>query len=728
MTRLAYIPLLEKTAHEFTKLLLKTWHALRALTLLVLLTACDAGTEVSAPAKLEPEHFVFRFGHDMAESSAHHAAALALAERVALRTQGRLKITVHPNQSLGNDHEMIAMAQAGELDIILPPTAKLSTLSPAMQLTDLPFLFSSHAEAYRVLDGPPGQAMLATLGKHGLLGLAFWESGFKQLTSNHPIDSAADFHGMRFRIMRSAVLRDQFQAWGADTLVVEFGKTLQALRDKVVDGQENPLGTIYNMKFHESQAYLTLTRHGYLAQVLVFSKASLRRLPPALQDVLLDVVDEVTHEQRRQAQQLENRYLEDIRRSGILVSELTAEVRTELQSKARGVLEKHRMSIGTDIVELTLQTLDETALFDEREIVIGLDADLAGNSALSGLAIRRGIELAMDEINADGGVLGKRLRLLTRDNSMISERGMENLRRFAAIPNLVAVVCGISSPVVLSELDFVHKHGILLLDPWAAATGIVDNGFQPNYVFRVSVRDEYAAGFLLPEALKVSDRVALLLSNNAWGRGNHQALLSELAQRGMTPLVTQWFDWGETRYAEKIDALYSAGAEVVVYVGNAIELAGFVKYLAGKPAPLPIISHWGITGANFPELAGEALNKIDLRVLQTFSFIDNPSAKAAEVARQYQRRYAANSPREIVSPTGTAHAYDLVHLLARAISKAGSTDRAAVRDAMENLAAYPGLVTTYTRPFDANRHDALGRDSFFLARYENGALVPLPSR
>ena len=691
----------------------------------LLISACDSGQPVTPEPAQEDRVIFLRFGHDLPESSANHAAASRMAELVSTRSKGRLQIAIHPGQALGNDHEMIAMAQAGELDIALPPTAKLSTLVPGMQLVDLPFLFSGKEEAYRVLDGTAGQTLLAQLEDHGLTGVAFWESGFKQLTSNKPIHRVEDMLGLKFRVMRSGVLRDQFSSWGSNSLAIDFGNTRKALSDAVVDGQENPLGSIYNMGFHEVQSHLLLSNHGYLAQVLVFSKKSYERLPPQLRNILMQAALEVTGFQRQENTRREKQFLARIRDSKIVVQELDKRLRDELRKRSRAVLEKHRMAIGSAVIEQALATLNGDRLPDKRDLVLALDADLAGNSPLSGLAIRRGMEIAAAEINAAGGVLGRKLSIVSRDNSMVAARGMDNINYFMKIPNLVAVFGGISSPVILTELELIHKNRILFLVPWAAATPIVDNGFTPNYVFRLSVRDEHAAGFLVREAQAVSKNVALLVSNNGWGRSSHEALMKEASKHGLPVVSEQWFDWGEQKINRKIDAIYAAGAEVIIYVGNPVEAAKVVRDIAGRKQKLPVISHWGITGGYFPRLAGNSLSMVDLKVLQTYSFINNRSPEARKLMQYYKKLYSADSADAIVAPTGTAHAYDLVHLLARAIRKAGKADMSAIRDAMETLPPYHGLLRTMNPPFSRNRHEALDAGSYFLARYRDQVLVPI---
>lgn len=694
------------------------------ISVLLALCGCKNSSDLTDDNSPSKAQYSLRLGHDLPQDSAQQAAALRFAQLVKERTGGRVEITVHPAQSLGDDHEMIQMARKGQLDIIIPPTAKLSNLAPSMQLVDLPFFFPSSEACYDVLDGATGRALLAQLSKHKLVGAAFWESGFKHFTANRPLTSPADFEGTTFRIMKSVVLRDQFETLGAKTLPISFQKTRQALKDGAVDGQENPLVSIYNMKFYEVQSHLIVSRHGYLAQAVVFSAAVFNSLPQDIQKVLMAAAKEVAPSQRKDAQTREKRFLEEIRKSGTKIIDLTLKEREAFRVASWPVVEKHRIRIGTALVERALQQIENNRTYDDDQLVVGIDADMAGNSALSGLAIRRGAELAIREINDGGGILGKRLALAVRDNSMVPARGLDNLKRFSRMPQLVAVLGGISSPVALAELDLIHEKQILYLDPWAAATPIVENGRSPNFVFRVSVRDQHAAGFLIPEALSVSNDVALLLVNNGWGRSNHKAMVKELAERGLKPALVQWFDWGDGQVSREVDAIYNSGAKVIVYVGNGVEAAKFVKAIAKRKQPMTIVSHWGITGGEFPKWAGKALKAVDLRVLQTFSFIGNESEKAKAISVEYKRRYGVTDLREIPAPVGTAHAYDLVHLLAHAIRKADSTAPLKIRAALEQLGEYEGLVKTYDPPFTPTMHDAIDQASFFFAKYDGLALVP----
>jgi len=686
--------------------------------------------ELSSTKETGGKIYGLSFGHDMPQDSAQHVAAQKFADIINHKTAGRVKIEVFPAQQLGTDQQMIEAARSGELAIILPPTAKLSTLILSLQYADLPFLFPAREDVYEMLDGEPGRMLLEELKPHGLIGVTFWESGFKQFTANKAIRSPEDFKGLNIRTMKSRIIMDQFRALGANPIPIDFHETYQALKDGVVDGEENPLVSIVNMKFHEVQSNVIISNHAYLGYVFAFSKKIFESLPADIQDILKTTARELTPFQRKETIEREKAFIQTIIDSGTSLYYLSDEERDRFKEATKHIVEKNRTVIGVAVLEKTSQFLQQKYETQrEDEIVIGLDADMSLGSAPSGLSIKRGLELAVREINKQGGVLGKKLTIMARDHGGISARGIANIKYFSKVKNLAAVMGGLHSPVALSELDIIHKERIIYLDPWAAATPIVENGRNPNYVFRVSVRDEYAGSFLVKQALKEYKRVALLLENTGWGRSNHKGMTTALAENRLSPVAVEWFNWGEEDMTAQLARIENAGADVILLVANAPEGISVIKNMARRPEKLPVISHWGITGGYFWENVNRELETVDLKFLQTFSFMTQKNRKTKEVVRKYFESYDVDSPGKIISPVGTAHAYDLVHLLAKAIEKAGSLERPAIRDALERIESYDGLVKEYSPPFTTKMHDALNHNDFIMARYNrNGHIVPVAEK
>ncbi len=365
---------------------------------------------------------------------------------------------------------------------------------------------------------------------------------------------------------------------------------------------------------------------------------------------------------------------------------------------------------------------------------VGLDAEFGLADSTSAQAIELGLRAAILEVNAAGGVLdGRPLELVTRDNRSMPARALANLRELAALPDLVAVFGGKFSPVVIDSVPLVHELGLPFLAVWSSADPIIDHGRQPSYLFRLALRDSLAMPHMLRAAQERGlDKVGLLLVNTGWGRSNLRAAERHVAvQRKPAIAQVAWHNWGESSLLQRYQTLRLAGAQAVLLVTNDDDAALLVREIAALPAAerLPVLAHQGITGGKFAQLAGPALQAVDLSVLQTFSF---HQADPRQVERFLQSAGQVTGGirriEDIEAPTGAAHAYDMLHLLALAVQRAGSTDRAAVRSALERLPPHQGLIKRYQPAFTPTRHEALGEAELTLARYRaDGALLPVGS-
>lgn len=389
-----------------------------------------------------------------------------------------------------------------------------------------------------------------------------------------------------------------------------------------------------------------------------------------------------------------------------------------------------RRTVLAGLAALALAPSLPFAAAPPKPVRIGIDAEFGLGNSTSAQAVELGIRAAIAEINAGGGVLGGRpLEVVTRDHRSIPARGIRNIEEFAAMPDLVAVFGGRFSPVIIEELPVIKATHTLFMAPWSSADAIVDNGMRPNFVFRLSLRDSLAMPKLLDHArTRGLKRVGLLLTNTSWGRSNRTAAEHYLARnKDIVLAATAWYNWRDTSLVDKYQALRNAGADAVVLVANDDEAATLVREMAALPASqrLPILSHWGITGGEFVKQAGPALQQVDLSVIQTFNFFDADKAQRERFLRHAAAVSDVRRIEDIKAPVGVAHAYDLMHILARAIELAGSTDRKRVRDALEKVRNYRGLIKFYAQPFSAGRHEALGESELMIARYRaGGVLVP----
>jgi len=354
-------------------------------------------------------------------------------------------------------------------------------------------------------------------------------------------------------------------------------------------------------------------------------------------------------------------------------------------------------------------------------LIIGISAEYTMKNSLAAQSIEKGVKLAIEEINAAGGVLGgRKLALQALDDRGVPARAIDNLKQLANNPDALGVFCGRFSPVALELVPVANRERFLLLDPWAAADGIADNGAKPNYVFRLSMTDTWALRVMTQHALERKFKhLALFLPNTGWGRSSLAAYEAYAKQYPALRSQNYWYNWGDTDFTAKLLEAHLKGAEAILMIANETEGAMIVQQMAAQPAQarLPLIAHWGISAGDFPAVAGDALWAVDLVVVQTFSFHDARNAKAQSVAKAYRKLYAEDIE-NLKATAGFAHAYDLTHLLALAIKKAGSAKRETVRDAMEQLGGYSGLLKDYAKPFSPQSHEALDQNQVFLARYQ----------
>jgi branched-chain amino acid transport system substrate-binding protein len=367
---------------------------------------------------------------------------------------------------------------------------------------------------------------------------------------------------------------------------------------------------------------------------------------------------------------------------------------------------------------------------DKKPVLVGIDGEFGLDNSISAQAVELGVRAAISEINASGGVLGGRpLDVVLKDHRSMPARGIRNIKEFAAMPDLVAVFGGRFSPVIIEQLPILKETKLLFMAVWSSADPIVDNGMKPSYIFRLSLRDSLAMPKMLQYAHQRGlNNVGLLLTNTSWGRSNRAAAEKyEASAKSVKIVQTAWYNWQDKSLIDKYQMLLDAGAQAIVLVADDDEAAILVREMAALPAArrVPVISHWGITGGEFVQQAGPALHQIDFSVIQTFSFF-NAEKKPLERFMRIAAPFGIKKIEDIRAPVGVAHAYDAMHILARAINLAGTTERSAVRDALEKIPGHRGLIKRYKPPFAADRHEALGPQELLMARYRsNGVLVPV---
>jgi len=263
------------------------------------------------------DQIVIKFSHVVAPSTPKGKAALKFKELAESRTKGQVKVEVYPNSQLYKDREELEALQLGAVQMLAPSLSKFGTLGIRdFEVFDLPYIFPNKESLYRVMDGDIGKKLLAKLETKGIIGLAYWDNGFKQMSANKPLRTVEDFKGLKLRIQSSKVLEAQMKALGANPQVMAFSEVYTALQQGVVDGTENPVSNLYTQKMHEVQKYLTLSDHGYLGYSVIVNKKFWEGLPKDIRATLEQAMQETTEYERVIAQQENDEALAKVKVAG----------------------------------------------------------------------------------------------------------------------------------------------------------------------------------------------------------------------------------------------------------------------------------------------------------------------------------------------------------------------------------------------------------------------------
>lgn len=370
----------------------------------------------------------------------------------------------------------------------------------------------------------------------------------------------------------------------------------------------------------------------------------------------------------------------------------------------------------------------EQAIAAETESVrVGLVAALSGNSALSGEAITRGLSIAIDEINARGGVLGgRKIVLVRRDDESNPAKGQLAARELIEKEHVAVVFGGIDTPVSAALVNVMQELKRPYMGVWAAGTGITRNGKTPNYMFRVSAVDERVDLAMLQYARKNygSKKPGAILVNNPWGESNQKGLEKAAVELALPLSGVEKYGANDVDITPQLSRLKAAGADSLVLVGNAAPAAQVMKSLERMGWNVPVVSHWGISGGRFNELAGPRYK--DVEFMQTYSFFGKQNAVGTKVMAELKKRFPEiKSADDILAPVGVANSYDAMMLAALAIDAAGSTDGDKLREGFYKVPDYTGLIKTYHKPFKPGDNDALEASDYIWVRFEGKNAMPV---
>jgi branched-chain amino acid transport system substrate-binding protein len=356
-------------------------------------------------------------------------------------------------------------------------------------------------------------------------------------------------------------------------------------------------------------------------------------------------------------------------------------------------------------------------------VKIGLSAAFSGPNAAAGQAMQRGADLAMAEINAAGGVLGRQLSLVIRDNEHKLDRGVAQTRELIEREGCAAILGSQGSFIGMAVIDTIHE----LKVPWFALSvggvGIIENNRQPNYMFRVATNDREVAKFLVNYGLdKVgSKKLAILNEDTGWGVPAIADLQTALKGRNLEPVSVDKMKVGDTDFTPQMLRAKNAEADTILTFANTVEVANALKAgnkMGYKPK---VISAWALANATFPSLASGMSDGV--MVMQTFTFVENKRPQAEALFKRLSEKYTGvKDPMGVTFPSFLGNAYDATHMIALAIKKAQSTEGPKLQNALENVGAYDGLVKNYSNPFSSGNHEALGPNDYLMTAWKGTRL------
>jgi branched-chain amino acid transport system substrate-binding protein len=362
----------------------------------------------------------------------------------------------------------------------------------------------------------------------------------------------------------------------------------------------------------------------------------------------------------------------------------------------------------------------------QETIKIGLVTALSGQSARAGEAITRGLQVAIDELNAAGGVLGRKFELLRRDDEATPAKGVIAARELVHKEKVAVLFGGLDTPVSIAIVPIMNEAKVPFMGPWAAGTAITRNGANPNYVFRVSAVDEIVDKAMLQYAQKTfnAKKPGMILVNNPWGESNEKGLQAALKAKGLAAAGVEKFEGNDVDVVPQLTRLKSAGADTLFLVGNVGPSSQVVKSLDRMGWKVPVVSHWGPAGGRFTELAGPSAK--DVHFVQTYSFFGNQRPVGQKVLKALMAKYPdVKGAGDVTPAVGVANAYDAMMLTALAIRNAGSTDGAKIREGYYKIAGYDGLIKNYKQPFTPDNHDAINENDYVWTQFIDNEILPV---
>ncbi len=321
---------------------------LKQLTIAAAVALATLGAGIAQAQDIKPR--LIRFGYGLNEVSNQGRATKVFADEVEKASGGKMKIRAIGAAALGSDVQMQQALIGGAQEMMVGSTATLVGITKEMAIWDTPFLFDNAKEADIVLDGPVGQKVMDKLQEKGLVGLVYWENGFRNLTNNkRAVTKLEDMDGIKLRVMQNNVFIDSFKTLGANAVPLPFSELFTALETKTVDGQENPYNTILSSKFYEVQKYLTVTNHVYSPWIVTVSKKYWDQLSKDEQKVLLDAAKKSRDFERKDTRAEADKALADLKGKGMEINQLSPAEANRMRAKLTAVNTGIAANVGEDL-------------------------------------------------------------------------------------------------------------------------------------------------------------------------------------------------------------------------------------------------------------------------------------------------------------------------------------------------------------------------------------------
>jgi TRAP-type transport system periplasmic protein len=319
----------------------------------MILKTLIAAVALAATGLAAAQEKTFKFGLQNPKGHPLEMGAQKFAELVAAKSGGRFKVNVFAGGALGGDAANVSALQGGTIDFVMLNSGILASQVKDFEVFDFPFLFANAKEADAIVDGPFGQKLHAKLAEKGIIGLAYTELGFRNITnSKKPINTVEDIAGLKLRVIPNAINVDWVKAVGANPTPMAFPEVYAGLEQKAIDGQENPLSVILANKFYEVQKHLAVTNHQYNPQSIIFSKKVWDTLTPADQKIIQDAAKETSTYQRQVNRSKSADDLDELKKAGMAATEFSAAEQAKLRDKFKPVIEKHGAAIAATVAEV----------------------------------------------------------------------------------------------------------------------------------------------------------------------------------------------------------------------------------------------------------------------------------------------------------------------------------------------------------------------------------------